>query len=144
MREILFRGKTFEGKRWIYGDLRQWWYGHVGICDRETNWEIKVEIESVGQYTGLTDKNGTKIFEGDILQVDTVFGKDDRCVVGYGQFQPFNALQDIVGFYLYWKDDPKQRKKYANVAFWIEVQEATCIGNIHENPELMEVGHATD
>lgn len=132
MREILFRGKTFEGKRWIYGDLRQWWYGHVGICDRETNWEIKVEIESVGQYTGLTDKNGTKIFEGDVVKRCFNLTRGPRKetretqvgVVCYDNVTCGYLIRGACNLRRQWPGDT------------IEV-----IGNIHDNPELMEVDH---
>lgn len=136
MREILFRGKTFEGKRWIYGDLRQWWSGHVGICDRETNWEIKVEVESVGQYTGLTDKNGTKIFEGDIVK----YVDDGYVATGVARFGLYAsagaAFAGHEGFYLDWAGCDWLRK---DIGFWATMRPIEVIGNINDNPELMEV-----
>lgn len=126
MREILFRGKTRHGK-WVYG----WFCGKTlnhmmdgteecsQIIHSDTLYWHVVEPETVGQFTGLTDKNGTKIFEGDVIRVGG----------------------DV--YFCYWDDGNcefgiRNKKESMGIAFVI----CPClevIGNIHDKPELLEV-----
>ena len=114
MREILFRGKRKKGdKRWVEGNLLHGYFG-FGITNRYyAGSSFEVVPETVGQYTGLTDKNGKKIFEGDIVKISN----DEIFEVKYedGGFTAGLFLGD-------WD--------YGHVE---------VIGNIYDNPELMEV-----
>lgn len=138
MREILFRGKTITSKEWIYGDLLQY-AGGAQIWENTEQGKFNAQIipETVGQYTGLCDKNGTRIFEGDILQVE-------QC--GKPGSRPFSIY---FGEYI----DADSDFDYPCIGFYIKIPDGCCnigalltdgfeyevIGNIHDNPELMEV-----
>lgn len=129
MREILFRGKLESGA-WVYGDLRQYPSGNVAIRSDEWGHTLRVGVETVGQYTGLTDKNGTKIFEGDIVHMNSrKFGLSGCGVVVYrnGGFaidaRKRNRLYPFM-----------QNGQYNAGDYRVD-------GNVHDNPELMEVWH---
>lgn len=119
MREVLFRGKTKQGE-WLQGQYCELTDGKkITPCIYYKGEIIK---ETVGQYTDLTDKNGSKIFEGDICR-------------HYGNYAGKNIYAPVVFelgmFYL--KYDEKAGMPLGDMCERVEV-----IGNIHDNPELLK------
>lgn len=117
MREILFRGKNVDNGEWIYGDYAApFAFYPANIFKQDGNFEgVAVVPETVGQFTGLTDKNGRKIFEGDIL-------KADNGHIGYVAFSEGGFVKAC-------------RCHFNFTNLYGDNQEV--IGNIHDNPELI-------
>lgn len=140
MREILFRGKTSDGE-WVEGILfnaeedtfiiphgNEYSYDPMEGLAFDV-YGCKVAPETVGQYTGLTDKNGKRIFEGDICK----FKRFNDVHIGKVVFNVTTAsfimwYQPIVGAY----GEKATQKMLLSVCDNIEV-----IGNIHDDPELL-------
>jgi hypothetical protein len=128
MREYLFRGKSYHNS--ITGDINRhdWVYGFVH--ERNGHWSIERKLdpncnsgfsvikETIGQYTGLKDKNGVRIFEGDIVQY-RVFG---NCLVFWNDLS--------AAFFIKRADDIRYPMQ--------SMLKYTVIGNIHDNPELLK------
>lgn len=140
MREILFRGKRVDNGEWVYGVPAKDQQGETVIvesifeCDeyncRGANC-FYVDDATVGQYTGLTDKNGTKIFEHDIVKcTDKTYGYDFNAVVLFGnpnaQYNWGFQLKQISG-----------DKSNIDILLWVEMEECGAfievIGNIRDN-----------
>lgn len=68
MREILFRGRRCDNSEWVEGDLRHYPSGSLAIRSEQIGHTVTVRPETVGQYTGMTDKNSERIFEGDLVE----------------------------------------------------------------------------
>ena len=126
MREILFRGKQIDNGEWVYGDIRHDYDG-VPSCISYYCGSNPIIPESVGQYTELTDKNGRKIFEGDIVNVNT--NKDTLC-------HRYEGRNLVIRFDEYHRFVASGRLEYPLCNHY----EWEVIGNIHDNPELLKGG----
>ena len=136
MREILFRGKRTDNGEWEYGDLWCNPYGKRVVCivspinDQGTTGGNEVDPETVGQYTGLTDKNGRKVFEGDIIKGKVYDMNGYRVRRGVVEYHGVGFIMNL---------DPNSWYDQKNISFDCEV-----IGNIYDNPELQKGGIDND
>lgn len=130
-RDIWFRGKRVDNGEWVYGNLfipdRKDTPTQICIGTNAIRITYDIDPATVGQYTGLTDKNGTKIFEGDIVSTD--LGR------------PYNIVVFRDGCFMFNCNDGNQ--DYYDIMLPILRSEHTCyeygevIGNIYDNPKLL-------
>ena len=145
MREYIFRGKRVDNGEWIYGSLSWFTDGspiEITMVERpkgNDKWTRVVAPETVGQYSGLCDKNGNKIWEGDILVESKKRGGFDEWCYRYevvytsddvGSCGCCNAEFSGIGFVF---------QSIIGTRFRGKFDELEIIGNIHDNPELLEV-----
>ena len=148
MREILFRGKHVKKGGWVEGfyverDNQSWIYPtNNQIISKSLARELRpfhstkstqrimqevfpVDPATVGQYTGLKDKNGKRIFEGDIV---TIPGSKMMGLPAHVAYFPKGAVFQI------------KRNGYNAITLWNAEETVEVIGNIHDNPELLGGG----
>ena len=150
MREILFRGKRMDNGTWTCGYLFCIWeraYLCWGTTNNVPNMK-EVLPETVCQFTGIYDKNGRKIFEGDILQCNN--NPIDLVKVVYGNFgvidvETETAVDNVIGWHyeVIPTDELSKVEPFCLpmplTEFYINRCTMAVIGNIYDNPELMEV-----
>ena len=146
MREILFRGKRIDNDEWIEGNFGEYALGSgekiscISIPKANSvagSLCYDVDPETVGQYTGLTDKNGKKIFEGDILE-GIRYGNEERAEVLWIDKAASWGIR-----YSFREKNESGYTSWLNSAWFRTINDArgpVVIGNIHDNPELLEVG----
>lgn len=147
MREILFRGKRLDNGEWVYGGYGESLYpSHACIVQTHNGGAVlsgyecvEVIASTVGQYTGLMDMNGKRIFEGDILKkLCPVFKLGQRSPAGYRM---------VVGS-VEWSENEsepghwvlKTRDELGNSAAIIFCDDFRVVGNVFDDPELLKGG----
>lgn len=142
MREILFRGKRVDNGEWAYGLPYKAKYGCISSIVNDDEERFLIFPETVGQYTGLTDKNGKKTFEGDICRVVYL---DRWCDSNGKHYEVENVMIEEVVFRkgaFCFKTTIEDITFYRTIGFVYEklkIKDFEVIGNIHDNPELLEV-----
>ena len=161
-REILFRGQTrrygekvknFSGdpmpSNWVYGGIfpgngdKSIIYGSTdGTVAGLTKWVVY--SDTVSQYTGLTDKHGTRIFEGDIVSVKNDQGEIYRFIMAFGEcgdIQNIKRTVGYMGFHFLSENDETNKCMEIGVRndplYWLNAYDCEVIGNRWDNPELM-------
>lgn len=144
MREILFRGKSVEKADTKDGKRGEWIFGGIAITHRsipetvwitadEDNWydgplptDYEVDPKTVGQYTGMRDKNGREIYEGDIVKYASwIFEPEGTLPVGVGNGKVYFKYGCFCVTGAQYEDE-------------CALIDCEVIGNIHDNPELFE------
>ena len=137
MREIKFRGKrlddTIHNGEWVYGYYVFYPEDHKAIIETYACKDI-VDLETVGQFIGLGDRNGKEIYEGDICKVvDPMGDEDDPCTVEWDHRAAAYTYEPESGYGDY---DTTTTGWAMDVGFQFEV-----IGNVYDNSELAEEAH---
>ena len=150
MREILLKAKRIDNGEWVEGSLITGVFYRLGqdipyiLCPDKADYDcfedfteengiFEVNPKTICQYTGLTDNNGNKIWENDIIKYH--FG-EDTAIVKYGKYQNCFDSQKAchVGFYVDWQKGFLRK----DLGYWVEMIDCNKIGSIFDDPELLK------
>lgn len=140
MREIKFRGKDCSGQ-WVYGDLIHKRHDKESVLIQDCKGlGSDVDTITIGQYTGLKDKNGKEIYEGDILRGNEY---PFNCDGVDNYFAEIVWADNVCGFYRVTHKKPNSTIRGISHGNWDQLDEEDIksfevIGNIHDNPELIK------
>ena len=133
MREIFFRGKRVDNGEWVEGfyvnvpeHYKHEMSGKSYIVSINNGLFMEIVPETVGQYTGLTDKNGKKIFEGDIVNY-----------TGMPKIYMIDFHEEFLHCSLFYYDKELKNIYYCGIVHKNDGKSIEVIGNIHDNPEFL-------
>ena len=145
----LFKAKRIDNGEWVEGYYVKTKLGNNAVPvdvifvpwkeNRSDEWGwIEIDSSTICQCTGLDDKNGKLIWENDIVKYH--FG-DVYAPIKYGEYQScFDSTSTgHIGFYVDWTGTTKENMR-KDLGYWINMICAEVVGNIFDNPELLEVG----
>lgn len=150
MREILFRGKRTDNGAWVEGAfcLKDCDDPFGVMVDRPSiikyedpfsGFWFRVDPETVGQYTGLTDKNGKRIFEGDIVRISVNSGPQSSAV-GVVRYVAPCFIVEVCGPYPY-THKLNESSEYQDMGATTKIRyEYENVGNVFDSPELLARG----
>lgn len=129
MREILFRGKRTDTGEWVIGQLARY-NSRLDVANMVDEHEMLVPVhtKTVGQFTELTDRNGTKIFDGDIIIIFYESDGEDFRETKKVHYNP----KECCWYPMRWDECCEYCDHYT------EVKSIEVIGNIHDNENLLE------
>ena len=150
MREILFRGKQLDNDEWVYG----FYFRDIGNFIKELPSSVSTPIhlvspDTVDQYTGLNDRHAKRIFENDIVEI--CGGKEQRYLIWWVREMSMLTAIPVDGISFnghdYWNGQYPQFE-YSTFCLmmqdpWGDFRDIRVIGNIHDNPELLNGGAET-
>lgn len=149
-REILFRGKRLDNGEWVYGyycktAFRSTIIPSMGI-DRNGIRHIEVDPDTVGQFSGMIDKMGKRIFEDDIVRATDYDVFAEAFVVRYGRCGGVQNVDHEVGYVGFYVEpvgigaaELLEFGIRTDILYWMNEYEMEVVGNAFENPELLEV-----
>lgn len=138
-REILFRGKRLSDGEWVEGGIYRGNFTWIIVTDASGRFkQYMVDPSTVGQYTGLTDKNGKRIWEGDIVRGRHWTRRNDKNPEAYNLWRvDWIEKSGLITFI----DSPTTEARLS-IHDFADFGEVEVIGNIHDNPELLKEADA--
>ena len=130
MREILFKGKRIDNDKWVYGDLSIYNDDNRHLIYDKNFYDYAVYPDTIGQFTGLLDKNNNRIFEGDIVQTNGGL----TWLIAFEKNAFVCKDKTMKTYFALWEQWEYNWKSAEDIS---PSDRFEVVGNIHDNPELL-------